>query len=446
MAQQAKTFENRSSDLITIKEVFDRKDINGMGRFAMLSSVIIGTLMGGFTGGNLYTAFLTLHDFSIVDVGIIGVLPLLASCFSVFGPMILERFKKRKWVLAAGRLVYYIINILGTTLMPFVTHTKEQAVVFLGAIMFLGGLVNYLFASGYTVWHLKFIEGPVRARYYAISQLVSALVGSGTLVGVGLLADIILAKPNAAEIITALRFVGFALAILDVIVLTIPKEYPYTQQAQINLKNVFLLPIKSPKFLATTLILMLWGFSGALSGSAFNYYVLNTVKASVTVMNLFTPFNMVFLFLFSKYWLRVLDKFSWLKTFALCAIVEIIGKGVYSFVTSDNYLWLYTISLVVSAFIGVGLNIAYTGLPYMHMPEHDTTYFITFYTLAVTLSSFAGQSIGTALLSIIGDWSFQMLGMSWGAVQVLTLATTVGYSICTLICFKLNGKLAVPMR
>ena len=110
--QQAKKFENRPSDLITIKEVFDRKDIDGMGRFSMLSSVIICALMGGFTGGNLYTAFLTLHDFSIVDVGIIGVLPLLASCFSVFGPMILERFQKRKWVLAAGRLGYYIINIL----------------------------------------------------------------------------------------------------------------------------------------------------------------------------------------------------------------------------------------------------------------------------------------------------------------------------------------------
>ena len=302
---QAKTFENRSSDLITVKEVFDRKDINGMGRFSMLASVIICALMNGFTGGNLYTAFLTLHDFSIVDVGIIGVLPLLASCFSIFGPMILERFKKRKWVLAAGRLTYYTINILGTTIMPFVTHTKEQAVLFLGIIMFVGGVVNYLFSSGYTVWHLKFIEGPVRARYYAISQLVSALVGSGTLLGVGMLADIILAKPNAAEIITGLRFVGFALAILDVVVLTIPKEYPYTQQAQINLKNVFVLPVKTPKFLAVTFLLMLWGFSGALSSSAFNYYLLNTVKASVTVMNLFTPFNMVFLFLFSKYFFNL---------------------------------------------------------------------------------------------------------------------------------------------
>ena len=443
---QAKTFENKSSDMITLREVFDRKDPNGKGRLVMISSVIITTIMNGFVSGNLYTAFLTLHDFSIVDVGIIGMLPLLASCFGIFGPMILERFQKRKWILAAGRFLYFTINILGTTIMPFVTHTKEQAVVFLGLIVFLGGVVNHLFSSGYTVWHLNFIEGTVRARYYAISQLTSALVGSGTLIGVGILADAILDTPNAAAILTGLRFVGYALSIIDVVILVLPVEYPYERQAKVNLKNVFLLPIKTPKYMKVTLLLMLWSISGAISASAFSYYLLNTVKASVTVMNLFTPCYMLFLFLFSKYWLRVLDKHSWLKTFAICASIHILTHVPKLFVTADNYIWLYSAALIFQGFTDVGLNIAYSGLPYMNMPEQDTTYYIAFHSLAVSLASFVGQSIGTTLLSCIGDFKIMVLGFEWGAVQILTFLSITGFVLCTLLCFKSNKKLAVPMR
>ena len=80
----------RHSDLFV---VFNWKDDRGKGRCCMLASAILSALVTDLTSGTLYTAFLTVNNFSIVDAGVLTFLPLIASCFSIFSPMILERPK-----------------------------------------------------------------------------------------------------------------------------------------------------------------------------------------------------------------------------------------------------------------------------------------------------------------------------------------------------------------
>lgn len=43
-----------------------------------------------------------------------------------FSPSILERFRKRKWLLAFVRILTNTINILGITFLPSLVHEKEQ--------------------------------------------------------------------------------------------------------------------------------------------------------------------------------------------------------------------------------------------------------------------------------------------------------------------------------
>ena len=116
----------RHSDLFV---VFNWKDDRGKGRCCMLASAILSALVTDLTSGTLYTAFLTVNNFSIVDAGVLTFLPLIASCFSIFSPMILERFKKRRWILAGGRLAYYVINILGLTLLPYLVQEQSAKLV-----------------------------------------------------------------------------------------------------------------------------------------------------------------------------------------------------------------------------------------------------------------------------------------------------------------------------
>ena len=273
----------RHSDLFV---VFNWKDDRGKGRCCMLASAILSALVTDLTSGTLYTAFLTVNNFSIVDAGVLTFLPLIASCFSIFSPMILERFKKRRWILAGGRLAYYVINILGLTLLPYLVQEQSAKLVCFGIVVFTASLVNNLFTSGYSVWHLNFIPDSVRARYLSYQQMITALISGVALIGSGLLADSLRGSPNEAAVLTVLRAVGFCLAAADVTFLALPKEYEYPhRESRIRLLNVFRLPFGNRKFLMTMGLIAFWTFLANLPASSWTYYLLNTAHTGVTMIN-----------------------------------------------------------------------------------------------------------------------------------------------------------------
>ena len=77
----------RDMDLFT---VFHFRDERARGRCVMLASAVFSLLATNLCmSGTLYTVFLTANHFSIVDTGVLGFLVPIASCFSVFSPLLL---------------------------------------------------------------------------------------------------------------------------------------------------------------------------------------------------------------------------------------------------------------------------------------------------------------------------------------------------------------------
>ena len=99
-------------------DIYNLKDEDAKGRLISLGSALVTALYNVFITGIFYTGILTMYDMSIGDVGIISYIPLIANCFSIFSPMILERIKKRKWILIASKIFFYAMYIVATTLMP----------------------------------------------------------------------------------------------------------------------------------------------------------------------------------------------------------------------------------------------------------------------------------------------------------------------------------------
>ena len=80
--------------------LFNLKDEKAKGRCVMLTSSLLSSLISILTGGLFYTSFLMANGINLVSIGIISFVPFIANLFSVFSPSILERFEKRRWVLA----------------------------------------------------------------------------------------------------------------------------------------------------------------------------------------------------------------------------------------------------------------------------------------------------------------------------------------------------------
>lgn len=158
----------------SLGEIYNLRDDNAKGRLISLGSSLLTALYNVFITGIFYTGFLTIYDISITEMGIISFIPLIASCFSVFSSMILERIQRRKPILLASKIFFYALYILATTAMPNFVTDPHQRVIWFGAILFIAHAVYALFSPGFTPWFYNFYPKtparPARPQWWSLRR------------------------------------------------------------------------------------------------------------------------------------------------------------------------------------------------------------------------------------------------------------------------------------
>ena len=416
--------------------LFSFRDDHSRGRCVMLTSAIITAVNSWLTTDIFYTSFLMIYGIDLVNIGIITFIPYIASCFGIFSPSLLERFSRRRWVLVGGKLLYYTLNILGITLVPVIVTDPGTRIVCFAAIIFLANLINALIGSGFSIWHLNFIPDSIRADFFLKQSTISSFIGIGISLISGVVADMLSASPYADTIIILFRYVAYGLALIDVVILALPKEYPYPKtHDRPRLKDVITMPLSSRPFMMTMLVIVLHTFFNNVPASFVNYYLLNDVGVRFTyinAINLVYPFTLLFLQPIAR---RLINRFGWFKVLAVSMLLHAPSWVAYACVNSGNYLWLFTATRLFQHVIGVGLNTAYSNIAYVNLPPRDQTNYFSFYQLAANLTAFTAMMLGTGLVALIGDWTPVILGISLPSVQLLILLRAAGNLIVPMVIF-----------
>lgn len=394
--------------------LFNFRNEEAKGRCCMLLSSVITSVISWLTTGLFYTSFLMANGIDIVKIGIISFVPYIANCFSIFSPSILERFSRRRWILGVSRLVYYTLNILAVTVMPRFVADPEWKMTLFVILIFAANIINALFSGGYSVWHVKFIPDSVRAEYYAANTLIVSFIGCGAALLSGVIADALSGSAYEATIVVVLRLVAYALAVLEVIILCLPKEYPYTRsQDKPRLGHILTKPFRHKKFALTMGIVFVWTFCVNTPLSSLNYYLINDVGVSysfIYTINMFYPF---FLLIFLPLWKKILRKRGWFVTFAIGAFLHLPTNILYSCVTAANFTWLMPIVRLTQHFLGVGMNVAYCNMVYINLPEEDQTNYISFHTLTTNIAAFLGMMAGTTFVARFPDLVLHIGGLAF---------------------------------
>jgi len=429
--------------------LFNLHDDRSRGRCVMLTSSIICAINTWLTTDIFYTSFLMIYGIDLVNIGIIAFIPYIASCFSIFSPSLLERFQKRRWVLVGGKLLYYTLNILGITLVPVIVADPTLRVVCFASIIFLANLINALIGSGISIWHLNFIPEHIRADYFLKQSTISSFIGIGISLISGVVADALSASPYANTIIILFRYVAYGLALIDVIVLALPKEYPYPRSHdRPRLRDIVTMPFSSKPFMLTMLVIVLHTFCTNVPTSFVNYYLLNNVGVQYTyiyAINMVYPFMLLFLQPIAR---RLINRFGWFKVLAVSMLIHAPSWVAYACVTGGNYLWLFTATRIFQHVVGVCLNTAYSNIAYVNLPPRDQTNYYSFYLLGTNMSAFLGMMLGTGLIALIGDHAPILLGMPFTSVQLLLLIQALGNLVVPVVifsCFRMldpNARLA----
>lgn len=422
--------------------LFNFRSDHSRGRCVMLASAIIVSVNSWLTTDIFYTSFLMIYGIDLVNIGIITFIPYIASCFGIFSPSLLERFPKRRWLLVGGKLAYYTLNILGITLVPVLVADHGMRIVCFGLIIFLANLINSLIGSGFSIWHLNFIPESIRADYFLKQSTVSSFIGIGISLISGVVADALSASPYANTIIILFRYVAFGLALIDVVVLSLPKEYPYPRSHdRPRFKDIVTMPLSSRPFMVTMLVIVLHTFFSNVPASFVNYYLLNNVGVRFTyinVINMVYPFTLLFLQPVAR---RLINRFGWFKVLAVSMLLHAPSWVAYACVTGGNYLWLFTATRLFQHVIGVGLNTAYSNVAFVNLPPRDQTNYFSFYQLAVNMTAFVAMMLGTGLIALIGDWTPVILGIPFTSVQLIMLLRAVGNLVVPIVIFSFFGIL-----
>ena len=422
--------------------LFNFDNERAQGRCVMLASSVLTNIISWLTGSLFYTSFLMANGIDLVKIGVISFVPYIANLFSVLSPSILERFPKRRWVLFGGRLAYHTLNIFAITVMPVLVRDANARTACFVALVFAANIVNALFSSGYSAWHLNFIPNNIRAEYFSTASMIASFIGIGTGLISSLVADAFSASPYAYAIIVALRYFAYALALVELWALTRPVEYPYEKTVdRVRLSDIVTKPFAHPKFIFTVAVIMAWTFFVNTSASSINYYLLNNVGTSYTyvyALNMLYPVTMLFLIKPAQ---RIINRHGWFMTFAVSAILYAMPSFLYSFVTAGNYLWMLAVVRVWQHVIGVALNTASSNLPFVNMPDSDRTDYLAFYTIATNAAAFLGMLSGTLFIKFWPNLDIVVAGFHFCNIQTLMWVESIGRLLVGLMVLRLIRRL-----
>ncbi|MDD4475460.1 MAG: MFS transporter [Eubacteriales bacterium] len=423
--------------------LFMSGDKNSKGRLCMLQSSILTGIIGSLTGGIFYSGFLLGHGINIVNAGIITFIPLIATIFGLFSPMILERFPKRRKILLISRSAYYLINIGGLTILPQIVRGEQEKLIGFSIIVFVASAINSLFSSGFSVWHINFLPNDVRADYFNISNIITnALMGLVVLIS-SLIADSLAGSPMQLTIITILRVIGLVFAALDVYTLSKPHEAPYesTPGKKIKLSDTFTLPFKHKKYILTMFVMFCYTFASSLTASVINVYLLDNVGVTYTFINVITAVYFIFFIIFGGASKRLIRRTSWFTAFAKSIFFLCPTYILYSFVNHENYVWLMLIVRLTQHLLSVSITIAYANFPYINLPSTDRTNYMAFYAFNVNIASLIGMMCGTGFVKLIGVNKIVIFNIGFESVQFLMLITGLLMALLSVFVTVFRNKL-----
>lgn len=404
----------------------------------LLLNTFFSCIANIFITGTFYTGFLTENGIDIVRVGIITFIPYFAWVFSLISPKILRHFKKRRGLLLFNHIFFYVCIVLATTIMPMFVKDPGARTVWFGIFLFIGHTSNALVGSGATAWHMKFLpHGKDRNVYFSITNLVSNFMGTAAAIGASILTDSLAGSPNQGKVIIILRLVSFGLFIISgVMLFLVPKEYPYElSQQRYKLRDVFVTPIQSHKFILTALIAIIWNFVGNFNASTWSYYILNTVgiKYSLTYLcSIACAIGSIFML---GWWRSLVSRYSWFKVLLLTVFVTALLEIPISF-TTQHTIWIFILVSILQGINLVGAQLVFANMFYINLPKADTDVFITFWNFAINIFVLFGSMFGTWFLSLLekngGTW--KLFGLPFYGSQFLVWIKAICYlALCVYI-------------
>ena len=403
---------------MTMGQVFNFKDPNARTRCILIISVALEAVINYITTGVFWTEFLRGYHMQPEEIGILAFSPFIAGLFVIFAPSLLTRFKKRRFILAACKLLYYVCSIFALTLLPRLVTDATTLLICMSVLQFVAYVFNIIAVSGYAAWHVKFLPERMRAHYMTFNQFSAAILPGFLIMVAAVWADKLAAMPaDQLAFLEWVRHFGFLLGVLDVVLLSLPREVEYPVIHAPRFRDIIAIPLSNKKYMLVMIAVFAWQFSLYCHNTFLQVYLMDTIGITY-FLYCFIIFIYPFFFPFSmKFWQNRIGKTSWLRAFALALLIESPLQLLYALIRPDLAPWLLVTWLLIvrlpQHFAGVGRNAIVANMQYVNMPQVNRTCYTSFYQIVYNLGAAAGLLFGTVFVALSKNFAVPMFGYTY---------------------------------
>ena len=385
--------------------LFSPDQAEGRARLCILGAECLKAVYTAFTTGVFLTGFLLYAGMDQVQIGLVTSLPLLAGILYPLSPLLLEKCRRRKAVLGSARLLYHGLVILCVTLLPGWVE-GGSLLWWMAAALLLGNGCNILVASGFPAWHIGFLPDEIRGRFFAISGIVNSVFTALATFGASVLADAARDSGRQLYWMGMIRLAAFGLALLEVILLLLPREPDYPKSS-VGGVRLLTLPFGNRKFCLTMVPVFAWMMISTMTLYCANTYLLKEVEVSYVFISILQAMNIVTTAVVMPFWQRLLLRSSWLGAFQKVFLLFPLYPFLHMLVTKNTYLWLLPVTMLVYQAILAGGTLYFNNMAYLFTPREDRTAYLSWYLMLVSAGSLCGQGLSALMLKLWPqDWVF----------------------------------------
>ena len=399
-------------------------------------------IIANFIGGSFWTGLLIILNADDGFIGTMSMISTAANMLQCLSPILLERFPKRRTMLTVLRAILYFINVLMIGLIPLFPVGHQAKLYMTGIGVLIVNMINAFIAPGLSIWHIQSLPNRVRKSYFSlITMTVGAVVAVCNLLGARLV-DVFAAHDMQYEGLLVLRIIAAILCAIEIYLYFHIKEYPYESSGEhVKVTDLLIKPFREKIYLLTVCVTFLWNVTANIPGSYYSFYLLRDVGVSYSYITLISMINVPIVLFFTPVWRKALSRFGWFKTLYSAMAVYMLHYLVLALVTKST-VWIYPISQLVGCFFAVGINLSFTGIPYVNMPEKNQTVFIGFYSTMANFAALIGVTIGKYFILSTEHVNISFLGMNFGNKQLIVVLTGALMSLAVLGIHLISRKVS----
>lgn len=407
-------------------------DAMSQDRLRLLMCNYTSNIIANLVGGTFWTGFLLLLNADDAFIGTMSMIGTAANMLQFLAPLLLERFPRRKAMLTVLRGILYVLNVAFVCVIPLFPVGAQFKLTMLAITILLVNIINALIAPGLTIWHVQSVPNNVRQQFYSlITMTVGAVVALVNLAGSAVV-DFMTARGMEYAGFAIVRVVAFILCAVEMVLYSRIKEYPYESSGRsFSLKELFTEPFKHKLYLRTVAVAFLWCFAANIPSSYYTVYLLRDLGVSYSYITVLSMLNVPVVLLLTPAWRKVLGKFGWFKTLYVAMAVYLMHYVILALVTKGT-LFLYPVALILAYVFAIGINLSFTGIPYVNMPAKNQTMFIGFYSSAANLAALLGVTLGKYFVLFTEKMHLDMFGFMVGNKQALMLVTAALVAAATI--------------